>query len=165
MNEPQPDRPYMPGYGIPEAAPDVAKYPWSWATARLAAARNYWIVTTRPDGRPHAMPVWGLWLDDAFYFSTAPHSRKGRNIAAHPYIVVHLESGDEMVTLEGEVARVTDEPTLARFVAAYEPKYNFRPDPTNPDQAVYVLRPQVAFTWQERDYPESATRWRFAREL
>src|SRR5262245_56695737 len=42
------------------------RLPRRWATARLAAAHTYWIATTRQDGRPHARPIWGVWLDNAF---------------------------------------------------------------------------------------------------
>ena len=50
------------------------------ALARLRAAMSYWIATTRPDGRPHAAPVWGVWLDDALWFGTM--GQKVRNLDA-----------------------------------------------------------------------------------
>src|SRR5439155_12821608 len=70
VTEPVPERPgFEHGYGISGAPPETS---WSDAAARLESARNYWVATTRPDGRPHTMPVWGLWLDDAVVFSTNP---------------------------------------------------------------------------------------------
>ena len=61
--EPESSRPVMPaGYGVPES--DEGLLPWSWAVERLESARNYWFGTTRPDGRPHAMPAWAVWLDE-----------------------------------------------------------------------------------------------------
>jgi nitroimidazol reductase NimA-like FMN-containing flavoprotein (pyridoxamine 5'-phosphate oxidase superfamily) len=77
--------------------------PWGWAEERLASSRNYWIATARAGGSPHAMPVWGVWIDDAVVFGTSARSRKGRNLTRDPRVVVHLESGDEVVVLEGEV--------------------------------------------------------------
>lgn len=155
-------RPAMPsGYGIAAGAVDVERFPWSWAEEQLTLARNYWVATTRTDGRPHAAPVWGLWLDGALYFSTDPTSLKGRNIAARPEIVMHLESGDDTVILEGAVEKVTDAAALATFVDVYEAKYGFRVDTSNANFGVYSLRPRVALTWQERAFPDSATRWRF----
>src|SRR5947207_755961 len=112
--QPQPDRPHMPGYGLPESAPDVEKLPWSRAVESLIKAHNYWVASTRPDGRPHSMPVWGLWLDGAFMFSTGRSSVKGRNLVANPYVVVHLESGDDVVVLQGVVEEVKDAALLAR---------------------------------------------------
>ena len=148
-------------YGVPTDGSGAERLPWSWAVERLAAARNYWVCTTRADGRPHTAPVWGLWLDDALWFSTARASQKGRNLAREPSLVAHLESGDETVILEGEAEDVRDPAALGRFADAYAEKYDFRPDPTDPASAVYRLRPRVAQTWRERDYPQTATRWVF----
>ena len=163
--EPEPERPNMPGYGIHPGAEGLLD--WSQATAQLEQARNYWVATTRPDGRPHAAPVWGVWLDGAFYFGTGRNSVKGRNLAANPAITVHLESGDDAVILEGVAEPVADPALLARIDKVYGAKYDYHPigDATDPNDAgpFYALRPQVAFAWLERDFPRTATRWRFDR--
>ena len=58
---PKAGRPLTPAdYGISSEPPDTAKHPWTDVTKALASARNYWVSTTRADGRPHAIPVWGL---------------------------------------------------------------------------------------------------------
>jgi len=159
--EPQRSRPQMPaGYGVDPAA-TAEMLPWSTVTAQLASARSYWLCTTRPDGRPHVAPVWGLWLDDAVHFSTDPTSRKGRNLTVNPACVVHLESGDDAVIIEGTVEPVTDPEVLARFVDAYDAKYHVRPDPMDPGSATYRVRPAVAFAWLEKSFLGSASRWRF----
>ncbi len=159
---PEPSRPDVPpDYGIPQHLSESAATAWHSARERLASARNYWVGTVRQDGRPHAMPVWGLWMDEAFWFATSRQSRKGKNLAANPHLVVHLESGDDAVIAEGVAEEVTDASSLARFADAYESKYQFRPDTRNPAQVVYVVQPRLAFTWQESDFVESATRWRF----
>jgi Pyridoxamine 5'-phosphate oxidase len=59
-------------YGIASGRRGLLR--WDWARRRLIAAHNYWVSTTNPDGRPHAMPVWGLWLNEAFIFGTARRS-------------------------------------------------------------------------------------------
>lgn len=160
--EPEAGRPEMPeGYGIRDAASGSGLMPWDKVSERMESARNYWIGTTRPDGRPHAMPVWGLWLDGTFYFSTDRGARKARNLAANPHIAVHLESGDDVVILEGVADDVSDPALLARFADAYDAKYQFRPDTSDPAQVVYALRPSVAFAWLESDFPGGATRWTF----
>src|SRR3954468_12870960 len=115
------ERPGMPaGYGISAGAEGFV--PWAWVEEQLVGARNYWVCTTRADGRPHAMPVWAVWLDEVLLFSTDPTSIKGRNLAARPQVVVHLESGDEVVLLEGRAAEM-DRSRLGPFVAAYDAKY------------------------------------------
>ncbi len=165
MSDPIParDRPSMPdGYGI--ARGEEGMLDWDRTVERLVAARNYWVASARPDGRPHVAPVWGLWLDGAFYFSTDPSSRKGRNIAARPQVAVHLESGDDVVILEGTAERVADADTLARFAAAYTPKYGFTPDPSQPEQGVYRLRLWRAFAWREQEFLTTPTRWLFGKD-
>jgi hypothetical protein len=82
-------------------------------------------------------------------------------MARDPRIVIHLESGDETVILEGEVERPHDRGVLTRFADAYEEKYAYRPEPSSQDHGIYVLRPKAAQTWTENDYPRTATRWVF----
>jgi nitroimidazol reductase NimA-like FMN-containing flavoprotein (pyridoxamine 5'-phosphate oxidase superfamily) len=158
-------RPKMPkDYGIKDANAGSGLMDWARVTDRITGSRNYWIVSTRRDGRPHAMPVWGVWVRDMLLFSTSRASQKGRNIARRPGIVVHLESGDEAVILEGVAVEVTDPMLLAEFTEAYEAKYQFRPDPNEPANVTYALRPRVAFAWLEKDFPGGATRWEFRSE-
>jgi nitroimidazol reductase NimA-like FMN-containing flavoprotein (pyridoxamine 5'-phosphate oxidase superfamily) len=152
------------GYGVP---PDnEGTLPWSWAVERLEQARNYWFSTTRPDGRPHAMPAWAVWLDGALYFEGSPETRRARNIAANPAVAIHLESGDQVVILEGEAREASPPaPDLARrlaevFAAKYGASHDYRPGPDQWDEGgLWALRPKVAFAWSE--FPKNVTRWHF----
>jgi hypothetical protein len=164
---PRADRPEAPAsYGIGrDGSAAGAHLPWTEIERWLVEARNYWVVTVRPDGRPHAMPVWGLWIDGALCFSTDPESRKGQNIAVSPEVVVHLESGDDVAVLEGRAEPLTDSGTLSQFIDAYEDKYGFRIEAGEPTMGVYAVRPRVAFGWREADYADSATRWHFDAEI
>jgi hypothetical protein len=165
--EPRASRPSMPGgYGVPET--DEGLLEWSWAVRRLESALNYWFGTTRPDGRPHAVPAWAVWLDGMLYFEGSPATRRARNVAANPATVVHLESGDEVVIVEGEAAEVgKPERALAgRLSAAFTAKYastryEYRPPPEQWDHGgLWVVRPRRAFGWS--NFPADATRWLFA---
>jgi len=157
--EPITERPHMRNYGVP--ATEEGLLPWSWAVERLTAGHNYWVATTRPDGAPHVAPVWGVWLDDLFVFSTATSSRKARNIAADARCVICPERGDEAVILEGVAEEVTDRAILARFKDAYDPKYQWDMDPTK--GGVYAVTPRSAFGFIEHanQFATTATRWRF----
>ncbi len=151
------------GYGIDQTDLE-GMLPWNWVSERMDQSRNYWIGTTRPDGRPHAAPVWGVWLDETFYFSTGRLSRKGRNLAANPQVVVHLESGDEVIIFEGRVEVLTDRRLFEPMAEAYGVKYpGFKPEfDSNPlDALYYILRPGVVYAWLESDFLKSATRWQF----
>jgi hypothetical protein len=162
VSSPQAGRPrFHKSYGIWAADEGAGLLAWEWAAERLERAHNYWVGTSSPDGRPHAAPVWGVWLDGALHFSTARGSRKGRNLAANPSAVIHLESGDEVVILEGTVEEVRGTEELARLAAAYGQKYTLEITFQDRSSVVYALRTNVAFAWRERDFPESATRFVF----
>jgi nitroimidazol reductase NimA-like FMN-containing flavoprotein (pyridoxamine 5'-phosphate oxidase superfamily) len=152
----------MPGYGIPDSTEGLL--PWSWAVERLSKAHNYFVATTRPGGRPHVMPVWGLWLDPAFYFSTGTTSRKARNLAANPSCVVCPENAGEAVVVEGLAEEVTDPSLLSQFKDAYLEKYRWEMDTSQ--GGIYAVRPKVAFAFIESgdDFPGTATRWLFTGE-
>ena len=158
---PRPSRPaFTPGYGLQSKAHDVTTFPWDEAERRLEGSRNYWIVSARADARPHAMPVWGLWFDSTLFFSTDAESVKGRNLRSRPEVVAHLESGDDVVILEGTAELVRDRALLARFADLYDEKYSFRVDVDDPAFTVFAVRPRGALTWLERDFVGTATRWR-----
>src|SRR4051812_37041343 len=123
MSTPRASRPNLPDYGIVAENEGEGLLPWSWAQERLAAARNYFIGTTCPDGRPHLMVVWGLFLDDRFLFSTSARSRKAKNLAAEPRCTVTPDNGEEAVILEGVAGPLEDAALRARWVAAYQAKY------------------------------------------
>jgi flavin reductase (DIM6/NTAB) family NADH-FMN oxidoreductase RutF len=142
-------------YGI--AAGPEGMLGWAWADERLAASRNYWIVTADEDARPRAAPVWGVWIEDAVVFSSSPRSRKARNLRHDPRVVIHLESGDEAVILEGEVEAIQ---STERIAAAFESKYDWKPE-VGPGEGWFRLRPRTAYAWLESSYPRTATRFDF----
>lgn len=161
--DPAPQRPYFGNaYGIDPSGEGLL--PWSWASEQLAASRNYWIGSTRPDGRPHVAPVWGVWLEGVLYFSSALSSRKVRNLALNPQVVVHLESGDDVVILEGVVDELHDAGLYSKVAGVYNAKYQgvFMEEELPDGGLVYAVRPQTAFGWLEQDFVRSATHWRFA---
>jgi pyridoxine/pyridoxamine 5'-phosphate oxidase len=144
-------------YGIHDAPDGLLD--WAWADERLAASRNYWIATADEDGRPRAIPVWGLWIDDSVVFGTNASSRKAQNLDRDARVVVHLESGDEAVILEGDVETVEATEEIAD---AFKAKYDWRPDVGADDSTRwYRLRPKLAQAWLETDYPKTATRFDF----
>jgi hypothetical protein len=161
-SEPEATRPGIDAsYGIPTGSEGMLS--WGHVTGRMSGARNYWVGSTRPDGRPHAAPVWGVWVEGTLHFGTSRRSRKGRNLAANPALAVHLESGDDVVIIEGVAEEVADRASLAAVDAAYRAKYGMGAGGASDNGAVwYALRPEVAYAWLESDFPNTATRWRFA---
>jgi general stress protein 26 len=150
---PQPQRPLpREGYGIPED--EVGLLDWQFVTERVAVARNYWVSTVQPDGRPHVAPTWGIWHDNTLYFGGGADTRWSRNLAAYPEVVVHLESGDEVVILYGKVGRIMDTAVMEPIDHLYEQKYNMRHGPP-----VWVLTLRKVLAWAE--FPTTTTRWLF----
>src|ERR1700722_18307984 len=123
VSEPQASRPHWPDalQNPPDATTGLK--PWSWALERLEKSHNYWIATTRPGGRPHLMVVWGVWSEEAFWFSTGPNTRKAKNIAALTYCTIGTEQADEAVILEGIPQEITDRAVWKRLAAIYNKKY------------------------------------------
>ncbi|MDQ3930828.1 MAG: pyridoxamine 5'-phosphate oxidase family protein [Chloroflexota bacterium] len=153
-------RPKLPEeYGVP--ANEDGLLTWDWVVERLEKARNYWVSTTRPDGRPHVAPVWAVWLDGTLYFDGHPQTRWARNLAQNPSTSIHLESGDEVVILEGVVQDIPHlDPAIAeQYVAASTAKYNYStPAEELVKRGLFALRPQAALAWGE--FPRTMTRWR-----
>ena len=159
-SEPLRDRPQMPSvYGIePEESGGMIE--WSAVAERLAAARSYWVATTRADCRPHVTPVWGLWLDGAVMFDADVNSVKALNLARDPRAVVHLESGDDVAIVEGVAEPMRGKDLRERYVDAYERKYAFRPEGME-GAVAFCVAPKVVLAWHEENFPKSATRFRF----
>jgi nitroimidazol reductase NimA-like FMN-containing flavoprotein (pyridoxamine 5'-phosphate oxidase superfamily) len=127
--------------------------PWSHVEQRLAAARNYWICSVRPNGKPHVIPVWAVWVDGYIYFDGSPETRHARNIAHNPNIAVHLESGDEVLIVEGTVEMLkTVAPEFGKRLAqTYSAKYaadGYSPQPNQWDEGgLFQVRPQMVLAW------------------
>jgi hypothetical protein len=114
---------------------------------RLVKSHDYWVATVWPDGRPHVMPVWGVWRDEAVWFSSSLGSRKARNLAA------------------GVATRVADRGAIAAMLAAVNEKYDAHLDADFLDPAVnatFRVGSRWAFGLDEKDFSGSPTRWRFS---
>jgi hypothetical protein len=162
-SSPQPSRPHMPGYGLPEG--DKGLLRWSWAEQRLKKAHNYWITTVKPDGSPHTMVVWGLWQDGRFLFSTGSKSRKARNLAENKNCVVCTEHAHEAVVVEG-IAELADVSARRKFLPVYERKYRFsmkgmKDDILSMKEPVFAVHPRVVFGLLEKHFQSKSTRWKF----
>lgn len=100
---------------------------WDRGRERIEEAELYWVVTVRPDGRPHVTPLVGVWLDGAAYFCTGPEEVKAKNLEQNRNCVLmtgcnELHGGLDIV-IEGTVERVADNAKLQHIADAYEEKY------------------------------------------
>lgn len=163
---PRIDRPRVPeGYGVEELGPYLT---WVEVEARLVESRQYWLATTRPDGRPHVVPRWGVWLDGKFWYDGSPETRHARNLESNPHCVLHLEDGWKATIVEGQSRR--SEPIMGplgeRLAAEFAHKYRdqgYAPEPTawSDEMAggMRVLSPEKVLAWSS--FPSDLTRFRF----
>jgi Pyridoxamine 5'-phosphate oxidase len=158
-SEPPASRPNAPDYEIVAENAGDGLLPWTWAVRKLSRSRNYFLSTVRRDRRPHIMPIWGVWVENAFYFSTGKRSVKARNLRANPRCVVCPGDAEEAVILEGVARVVRSRPVLKRFARAYLKKYKWNVSKMN--EPVYAVRPRVVFGQIEKTFTKSATRWTF----
>jgi PPOX class probable F420-dependent enzyme len=156
----------MPGYGVLGPTEGTGLLPWEWATERLTRSHDYWLATVWPGGRPHVTPVWGVWRDDALWFSCSRSSRKARNLDRNPAVVATTDDASDPVVVEGHAAVVDDRIAIAAFAesadAKYETEYGveFYGDPGN---ACIRIDPFAVFGLSSDDFTGSPTRWTFPR--
>jgi nitroimidazol reductase NimA-like FMN-containing flavoprotein (pyridoxamine 5'-phosphate oxidase superfamily) len=144
-------------YGIPKTMEGAL--PWDWARDRLTSSHNYLIATVRPDSRPHIMVVWGIWLENAYYFSTGSKTRKAKNLAENSNCVVCNENVEEAVIVEGQARQLAVSEIPEAAFTLYLKKYGWKLDPDL--GPVFKVTPQAVFAMPEKLFPKGATRWRF----
>ena len=138
---------------------------WPEVATRLAASRNYWLGTTTPSGAPHTAPVWGVVTGQTLYLYSERSTVKARNIAADSRVVVHLESGDDVLIVRGTAEDLGSPADVPEVVAALAAKYTapgdrqYLPDADPAFDLVYAVRPRSAMAWRLADYDGSQRRW------
>jgi hypothetical protein len=110
------------------------------------------------------MPVWGMWHDDEFWFSSSKPSRKARNLSANPRCVVTTEDANNPVVVEGTSRLITSPRELALMLELENAKYSTAYGIEMLDPALnssFRVRPLWAFGLQAGDFTGSPTRWEF----
>jgi hypothetical protein len=132
---------------------------WGPVDDLLTAAPRYWLATTRPDGRPHSVPVDGIWSGTALFFGGDEATVHIRNLRADPRAVAHLETGESPVIVEGFAdwhRPGNDQAT--RLAQEAKAKYGYGSTRAYMS-GVWRLRPVLVLAWTV--LYEDATRFRF----
>lgn len=152
------------GYGLPGTTEGLLN--WADVEQRLRVSRHYWLATVRPDGTPHSVPRWGVWLEGRFYYDGAPTTRHARNLAHNPACTLTLESGAEAVIVEGVSEATSADPAglgarLAVAFEKYHPEYAPGPDSWAGAEGggLRVITPKRALAWFS--FPNDCTRFSF----
>jgi PPOX class probable F420-dependent enzyme len=91
---------------------------------RLENEKNIWLATIRPDGRPHLVPIWFVWVRERVFICTEGKSIKARNISANPRVSFSLESGNSPVIGEGH-AMLLPLPYPPDVIATFKAKFDW----------------------------------------
>ncbi len=87
------------------------------------------VATLDPDGSPHVVPLWFVWLEDALYVSTRRGSRTFRNAGLDPRVALTIDVGRAWteiagVTIRGLAERLrAEDPAMRRPMSAWHEKY------------------------------------------
>ncbi len=145
-------------YGAPSNHQPLA---WQWVEDRLKEPGTLW-VTAVSDGYPHPRPVWGVWYQERLHLSIGTPSIR-RQLTVDPRLTVHLESGTDVVIVEGRV--VLGSTTSPEVLEAYNVKYDWTYDAAAYGQLT-ELRPERILAWRAagpagRDGFTESGRWVF----
>jgi hypothetical protein len=140
---------FPPGY-VDHPKSEVS---WEYVAGQLREAKHYWLCSARPDGRPHCVPRWCVYVDGLVYYDGSPQTRHARNIMHNPHVSLHLESGSQAIILEGTSAPA-GKPSAGlagRLVQAYRAKYaemGYAPKADQWDEGgLYVFTPRQCIAW------------------
>src|SRR5918992_459389 len=128
-----------------QAARQPAVPPGSQDPRQASTAPGRW-----PDGRPHAIPIDGIWLDDAWYFGGAPQTVSMRNLEGNREIAMHLEDTMRAVIVEGAAEWVTPSRQDAeRLAAASNARYGYGMKPEAYAGGVWAPGPPRGPAWEQ----------------
>ena len=134
-----------------------------------------WLATINEDGSPHVTGVGALWVDDAFWFETGEHTRKGRNLARDPRCTLSLATRGFDLVVEGNAEQVRDTETVSSMAERWNDQgWPARVDESGlaltaeysaasagrPPWVVYRMVPDRATALQTVE-PGGATQWWF----
>jgi hypothetical protein len=87
------------------------------------------VGTLLPDGSPHVVPLWFVWLEDAVFVTCRRRSRVAENVARDARVVLQFDRGRAWTELAGVLvhgrgeALLPEEPGARRPMSAWFEKY------------------------------------------
>ncbi len=90
---------------------------------RLQTEQNLWLATVRPNGTPHLVSIWFVWVTGKIYLCTSADSVKVRNLMQNPHVSIALEDGARPVVVEGLANPIAAAPRAV--IEAFKKKYDW----------------------------------------
>ena len=87
------------------------------------------VGTLLPNGAPHVVPLWFVWLEDGIYLSCRRESTVWRNLNRDPRVAVTMDRGQAWTEQAGCVIRgdaellAPDDPGTRKALSAWFEKY------------------------------------------
>ncbi|HMD80275.1 MAG TPA: pyridoxamine 5'-phosphate oxidase family protein [Anaerolineales bacterium] len=164
MTNPKITRPKFPKGYVDKPASFLT---WDWVAAQLTESKHYWLCSVRPNGHPHVVPRWCVYVDGKIYYDGSPETRHARNIELNPNVSLHLESGSEAIIMEG-IAEAAGKPSreLGKKISEAYKKYKefgYAPKPNSWDGGgLFVFTPRQCIAWS--NFTENPTKFLFEVE-
>jgi PPOX class probable F420-dependent enzyme len=114
--------------------PDVRRVVESNVVAHLASVR--------PDGGPHATPLWVTTVGEHIAFLTGPGSQKARNLRRDPRVALSMTSADnvlEPIILRGRVVEWLEGDAAWEIVDQIAMKYIGQPYPREDERVIGLI--------------------------
>jgi PPOX class probable F420-dependent enzyme len=97
-----------------------------WSFLNSEPPRPAVLATTRPDGRPHAAPIWYAIDGRTIVFNTGAATIKGRNLANDPRVAICVDDDRlpfSFVAIEGRAEIFDDLDEVRRWAAILGGRY------------------------------------------
>lgn len=146
-------------YQMPEDSTNLLS--WDFVSVHMTSSQHYWLTTVSADGRPHAVPVWGIWYKNRVHFEGRMEAAWARHLVRDPRITVHLPNGEQVVIIEGTAHIIHDDDIdndeWNRIDTTFQSKYQV--DKGSP---YWYVEPQKVVAWDGGGL-QTMTRWLFPK--
>lgn len=147
----------VPGYQMPEDHDQLLS--WDFVAEQMAAAEHYWISSVYADGRPHVVPLWGIWTENRVHFDGSTKTTWSQNLMRNPQTAVHLPDGEKVVIIYGTAHIIEDddidEQAWHQLDSTFQTKYQ-----VTEGSPYWYVQPQKVLAWNGGKL-YTMTRWIF----
>jgi nitroimidazol reductase NimA-like FMN-containing flavoprotein (pyridoxamine 5'-phosphate oxidase superfamily) len=138
----------------------------------LTEQRTVRLATATPDGRPHVVPLWFVWVHGIVFMNSTLGNITIRNLQRNPTATGSIDDGDGYdelrgVLVHGTVEWAQDDPRLEVVKEAWSKKYmGGGPVPYDrwKDRIWFRIAPTALTSWDFRKIPEAKAKARAERD-
>jgi PPOX class probable F420-dependent enzyme len=132
----------------------------------LMEQRTIRLATATPQGQPHVVPLWFVWVDHTVFMNSTLGNVTVRNVRRNPAAAGSIDDGDTYdhlrgVLVQGRVERADDDPRLDTVMHRWSEKYmggNPLPYGRWKNRVWFRLVPEHITSWDFRKIPEAKAR-------